>query len=83
MPLRTTAFQAADACGWDVDELAKRSGVSKKMLYAMRNGGRNPGTKTIAGLMRAFPHLPYERLFVPLESTKVSDTSTPQTSVAA
>jgi hypothetical protein len=68
MALRTTAFQAAEALGWDLPELSKRSGIPLKTLYALRDGTRRPGPKTIAGLMRAFPQLPFERLFMPADS---------------
>lgn len=75
MALKTIAFDAATALGWDVAELSKRSGIPVKTLYAVRAGDRKPGPKTIAGIMRAFPHLPFERLFVLVDSTFVAASS--------
>jgi transcriptional regulator with XRE-family HTH domain len=75
MGLRTTAFEVAEVLGWSVDQLAEKSGVARSTLYAIRAGDRRPGPKVIAGLMRAFPHLTFERLFVPAESTKSDVTS--------
>lgn len=69
MGLRTRAFDLALVMGWSVDELAERSGIPRSTLYAIRAGDRKVGPKTITGLMRAFPKVPFERLFVPSEST--------------
>ncbi len=68
MPYRTTAFQAADALGWDMNELARRSGVPASTLYEIRKGRRFVGPRTIPGLRQAFPHLSFEQLFVPSDS---------------
>lgn len=70
MGLKTRAFEVAEIMGWSVDDLAERSGIARSTLYAIRAGDRRVGPKTIAGLMRAFPKLPFERLFVAAESTK-------------
>ena len=76
MAYRTTAFQAAEALGWDMEELAKRSGVPSSTLYEIKRGRRFVGPKTIPGLRRAFPHLSFEQLFVPTNSAvaELSDT---------
>lgn len=68
MPFRTTAFQAAEAMGWDMNELAKRSGVPASTLYEIRCGRRGVGAKTMPGLRKAFPHLSFEQLFLPSDS---------------
>lgn len=68
MPFRTTAFRAAEALGWDINELAKRSGVPASTLYEIRCGRRGVGAKTMPGLRRAFPHLSFEQLFVSSDS---------------
>lgn len=82
MRLRTTAFEAAQALGWDMNELARRSGIPRSTLYAVKLGARYPGPKVIAGLMRAFPHLPFERLFVVVKSSN-EDRGSPIAAVAA
>ncbi len=75
MPLRTTAFQAAEAKGWSIAELAKRSGIPPSTLYQIRLGRRAPGPSVIPGIMRAFPDLPFERLFVPVNSATAQNGS--------
>lgn len=64
MGLKTTAFERADALGWGVPELARRSGLSEATLYKLRDGTRAPGQKAIEGLLQAFPNLGYRDLFV-------------------
>jgi transcriptional regulator with XRE-family HTH domain len=68
MAFRTTAFKAAEALGWDMEELARRSGVPASTLYEIRRGRRFVGPKTFAGLRKAFPHLSFEQLFVSSDS---------------
>lgn len=63
MAFRTTAFNAAEAMGWDMEELARRSGVPVSTLYEIRRGRRFVGPKTMPGLRQAFPHLSFEQLF--------------------
>lgn len=75
MPIRTTAFDAADALGWDMEELAKRSGVPASTLYEIRRGRRYVGPKTIPGLLKAFPHLSFAQLFVPSDSASAEKVS--------
>lgn len=75
MELRTKAFELAELLGWSVDDLAIRSGIPRSTLYAVKKGDRGVGPKVITGLMRAFPQTPFERLFVPAESTLVDDLS--------
>ena len=69
--LKTTAFERADALGWSMAELAARSGLSVETLYKLKDGTRTPGTKTIEGLLRAFPNLSYRDLFVPANRTSI------------
>jgi len=76
MPYQTTAFRAADAMGWSMDDLAKRSGVPASTLYEIRRGRRFVGPKTIPGLKKAFPHLSFEQLFVPADSANVEIVNT-------
>lgn len=76
MAFKTTAFQAADALGWSMEELAQRSGVPASTLYEIKRGRRGVGPKTIPGLRRAFPHLSFEQLFVPTDSAIVEQKST-------
>jgi transcriptional regulator with XRE-family HTH domain len=71
MALKTTAFDRAEAMGWDVAELAKRSGLSLASLYKLKDGSRSPGPKAIEGLLSAFPNLSYRDLFVPDNRTQV------------
>lgn len=68
MGLRTTAFDAAEAKGWSMEELAQRSGIPRSTLYQIKLKRRRPGPKVIPGIMRAFPDLPFERLFLPDDS---------------
>ncbi len=63
MALQTLAFDAAEAKGWSMKDLARRSGIPESTLYKIKQGERFVGTKTVEGIMRAFPDLPYERLF--------------------
>jgi predicted transcriptional regulator len=85
MAYRTTAFDAADALGWDMDELARRSGVPPSTLYMVRRGVRGVGSKTMLGLRRAFPHLSFDQLFVLIDNTNVQkvDANAPEEPVAA
>jgi hypothetical protein len=59
-----------------MDELARRSGVPRMTLYSIRRGYRGVGPRTIPGLLRAFPHLSFERLFVPVDNTNAQKVST-------
>jgi len=70
MPLRTTAIEAAAARGWSKAELQRRTGLSLSTIYNLESGIYTPSGKTINAIMRVFPDLPYERLFVPWNSSK-------------
>jgi len=70
MPLRTTAIEAAAARGWSKAELQRRTGLSLSTIYNLESGVYTPSGKTINAIMRVFPDLPYERLFLPVDSTK-------------
>jgi transcriptional regulator with XRE-family HTH domain len=48
---------------WSERELAKRSGVSSATISRILSGKRGAGSKTIAGIRKAFPEEPLEKLF--------------------
>jgi transcriptional regulator with XRE-family HTH domain len=81
MPIRTTAVDAAEARGWSKAELAKRTGLSLSTIYNLA-GGQRPSAKAISAIMQAFPDLPFERLFVQSDSSKL-DNSTKELDAAA
>lgn len=71
MPMRTTAVEAATARGWSRGELARRTGLSRSTIHNLETGQYDTiSGKTINAIMQAFPDLPYERLFVPVDSSK-------------
>jgi transcriptional regulator with XRE-family HTH domain len=76
MPIRCTAIEAAEARGWTKAELKRRTGLSLSTIYNLQRGTYRPGGKVVDAIMRAFPDLPYERLFVPDYSkiVRVSET---------
>lgn len=76
MALKTTAFEAAEAKGWTMAELARRSGIPRSTLYSLQRGYRSVGPKVIPGIMRAFPDLPFERLFLPADSAIAQSVNT-------
>ena len=63
--LKTTAFDKAEQLGWSIPELARRTGLSKEVLYKMKQRRRSPGPKAIEAMLRAFPNLGYRDLFLP------------------
>jgi transcriptional regulator with XRE-family HTH domain len=75
MPFRTTAVEAAHARGWSKAELARRTRLSLRTIYLLEEGAQ-PGPKAIEGIMAAFPDLPYERLFVPVDSSALKSGTT-------
>jgi hypothetical protein len=77
MPFRTTAVEAAHARGWSKAELRRRTGnrVSLRTIYLWEKGAQ-PGPKAIEAIMAAFPDLPYERLFVPVDSSALKSGTT-------
>lgn len=81
MPLRTTAVDAAAARGWSKAELARRTGLSLSLIYQLA-AGNQPGAKAISAIMEVFPDLPFERLFVPSNSTLLQPSSHVQEAVA-
>jgi DNA-binding XRE family transcriptional regulator len=83
MPIKTTAIAAAEARGWSKAELAKKTGLSLSTIYSLSWGTTQPNAKTISAIMAVFPDLPYERLFVPTDSTKVRKTDSELQEVAA
>ncbi len=76
MPLRTTAIDAAAARGWSKADLAQRTGLSLSLIYQLHRGSR-PGAKAISAILGVFPDLPFERLFVATDSTKVQPINSP------
>lgn len=77
MPMRTTAVEAAAARGWSRGELARRTGLSRSTIHNLETGEyATISGKVISAIMQAFPDLPYERLFVPLDSSKKYETPT-------
>jgi DNA-binding Xre family transcriptional regulator len=84
VPMRTTAVEAAAARGWSRGELAQRTGLSRSTIHNLESGEYETiSGKTISAIMRAFPDLPYERLFVPVDSSKKDTSTTSQEVVAA
>jgi len=82
--MKTTAVEAALARGWSRAELARRTGLSPSTIHNLETGEYDTiSGKTIDAIMRAFPDLPYERLFVPVDSTKKNTEHTTQEAVAA
>ncbi|WP_227764995.1 hypothetical protein [Zhaonella formicivorans] len=49
---------------WSGGELGRRMGISRAEANRLLNGTRVGGKKIIAGLMKAFPDEPIERLFI-------------------
>lgn len=75
MPIKTTAVTAAAARGWSKAELARRTGLSLSTIYNMESGVYQPSSKVVSAIMRVFPDLPYERLFVAADSSILQRTS--------
>ena len=77
MPMKTTAVEAAFARGWSRGELARRTGLSRSTIHNLETGEYDTiSGKTIHAIMAAFPDLPFERLFVPVDSRKRNDSIT-------
>jgi len=68
MPIRTTAVAVAKARGMSKRRLAKETGLSVRTIYSLEDGSQ-PSGKAIEAIMRVFPDLSYERLFVPVDSS--------------
>lgn len=84
MPMRTTAVEAATARGWSKGELARRTGLSRSTIHNLATGQyATISGKVISAIMSAFPDLPYERLFVPTDSSKKRAEHTQKSVVAA
>ncbi|MGE7114342.1 helix-turn-helix transcriptional regulator [Lysinibacillus sp. NPDC047702] len=45
-------------------EFAKLIGVAHSTVNRVLNGKRNPGSKFIAGILKRFPELTFEELFI-------------------
>lgn len=48
---------------WTISELARQTGTSKATISRWLSGKRNSGTKLIAGIIKAFPGEPLNKLF--------------------
>ncbi len=85
VPMKTTAVEAAVARGWSRGELAERTGLSRSTIHNLETGEyATISGKTIAAIMRAFPDLPFERLFVPVPAdSRKKNTSPTEVEVAA
>jgi DNA-binding Xre family transcriptional regulator len=83
MPMRTTAVEAAVARGWSRGELARRTGLSRSTIHNLETGQyATISGKVINAIMAAFPDLPYERLFVPVDSSTKHESSRAEELVA-
>lgn len=49
--------------GWTIGQLSQRSGISKAQISRIFRDKRGAGTKTMQGLIRAFPDADKEKLF--------------------
>lgn len=82
--MKTTAVDAAASRGWSRGELARRTGLSRSTIHNLETGEYDTiSGKTIDAIMRAFPDLPYERLFVPVDSSKKNRLTTSTEPAAA
>ena len=81
MPLRTRAIEIARERGWTIAEFARRSGLSLRVCYYLRDG-RQPSTQVVGAVMKLFPELSFEDLFVPADSTEVEQSSTTEEAAA-
>lgn len=49
--------------GWSERQLAMRSGLSSATISRILTGKRGAGARTLAGLRKAFPDEPVDKLF--------------------
>ncbi len=49
--------------GWSDGQLAVKSGLSSATISRIMGGKRGAGARTLAGIRRAFPSEPIEKLF--------------------
>ncbi len=52
-----------DQKGWTIGQLSQRSGISKAQLSRIFRDKRGAGSKTMQGLIRAFPEADRDKLF--------------------
>ncbi len=50
--------------GWSERQLAMKSGLSPATISRIITGKRGAGTRTLSGIMKAFPNEPLDRLFI-------------------
>lgn len=48
---------------WSESELARRAGLSSATISRILSGQRGAGSRTLAGIRRAFPDEPTDKLF--------------------
>ncbi|MEG6615214.1 helix-turn-helix transcriptional regulator [Peptococcaceae bacterium 1198_IL3148] len=64
VPNRDYLLQLVREKDWSGSELGRRMGISRTEANRLLNGSRVGGKKVIAGLMKAFPEEPLNRLFL-------------------
>jgi transcriptional regulator with XRE-family HTH domain len=64
VPNREYLLQLVKEKEWSGSELARRMGISRTEANRLLNGSRVGGKKSIAGLMKAFPDEPLDKLFI-------------------
>ena len=63
-PNRDVLYALLRERGWSGSELARRMGVSRAEANRLLAGTREGGKKCIGGLMKAFPDVPVDELFL-------------------
>jgi transcriptional regulator with XRE-family HTH domain len=62
------------ARGWTTDaEVARQLSVAKTTVGRIRNRDQRPGGEFIAAVLRAFPHLGFEKLFTVLDDGETDE----------
>ncbi|MGE5390476.1 MAG: helix-turn-helix domain-containing protein [Deltaproteobacteria bacterium] len=55
--------QLMEEKGWSVRELARRADISYATVSRVLNNKRGAGARTLAGMRKAFPNEPTDKLF--------------------
>jgi transcriptional regulator with XRE-family HTH domain len=50
--------------GWSERQLAMKCGLSSATVSRIISGKRGAGTRALAGIMKAFPNEPLDKLFI-------------------
>ncbi|MDF2591370.1 MAG: DNA-binding protein [Clostridia bacterium] len=69
--------------GWSQSELARRMNVSRATISRIFNDSRGSGKEVIAGLLKAFPNEPIDKLFFLSDVSTNDDKGGVQTSQAS